>query len=360
MNTINVDLGNRSYPILIGENLLQTDNLLEQYIENKKCAVISNPTITKHYWAQLKSHFKQESPLLIELPDGEKYKTHDSLNHIFTELLENYFDRKSILIALGGGVIGDMTGFAAACYQRGIDFIQIPTTLLSQVDSSVGGKTAINHPLGKNMIGAFHQPIAVISDTSTLNTLPENELSAGLAEVIKYGLLDDLEFLHWLDKNMDKLIQRDSTAMAYAIKRSCEIKADVVARDETEQSVRALLNLGHTFGHAIETFTEYKRYLHGECVGIGMVMAADFSQHLGLISADDAAFAKRVIQSANLPIVPPAEMTADIFIKLMLRDKKTFNNTIRLILLKQLGSAFISADYNMDALRNYLTQVCKD
>lgn len=358
MEKINVELGKRSYPIHIGENLLKQPSLLENAIKDRKCAVITNPTVKEHYWPTLKKTFKQE-PLLIVLPDGEKYKTLDSLNDIFTSLLENFFDRNSVLIALGGGVIGDMTGFAAACYQRGIDFIQIPTTLLSQVDSSVGGKTAVNHILGKNMIGAFYQPIAVLSDINTLQTLPEKELSAGLAEVIKYGFISDLAFLRWLESNMDKLLKLDHQALTYAVKKSCEAKADIVARDETEKSVRALLNLGHTFGHAIETFTEYKTYLHGECVGIGMNMAAEFSFMLGLINEADKNLAKKIIMSANLPTTPPKGMNKDIFLKLMMRDKKTLNNNIRLVLLHALGEAFVSADYNQDTLERYLQQSCK-
>ncbi len=356
MESINVELGQRSYPIYIGENLLEQATLLNKHIKNSKCAVITNPTVKELYWSSLEKVF-DEPPLLITLEDGEQHKNLDTLNIIFTQLLENFFDRKSTLIALGGGVIGDMTGFAAACYQRGIDFIQIPTTLLSQVDSSVGGKTAVNHPLGKNMVGAFHQPIAVISDTSSLKTLPSRELSAGLAEVIKYGFINDIDFLHWLEKNMPDLLSLDNKAMTYAIKKSCEIKADIVARDETEQSVRALLNLGHTFGHAIETFTEYKTYLHGECVGIGMVMAAEFSHRLNLISKSDCELSKKIIASANLPTQPPADMSKDIFIELMMRDKKTLNNNIRLVLLEKLGGAFVSSDYDPDILANYLDQV---
>ncbi len=358
MSTLNVNLGDRSYPIYIGDNILSDPSLFKDLIHNKKVAVITNTTIRDIYWSTLQKSLNKDCTL-VALEDGEKYKSLESMNTIFTSLLENKLDRKSILIALGGGVIGDMTGFAAACYQRGIDFIQIPTTLLSQVDSSVGGKTAVNHPLGKNMIGAFHQPIAVIADTSTLNTLPAKELSAGLSEVIKYGFLYDADFLEWLSNNMDALLQLDSDALAYAIKRSCEIKAKIVELDETEQSVRALLNLGHTFGHAIETFTNYKTYLHGEAVGIGMVMAAEFSHDLGLISKEDFETSLKIVKSAKLPTSPPTGMTKDDFIDLMLRDKKTFNNNIRLILLKKLGEAFVSDDYDKNALESYLAKACK-
>lgn len=353
MLNLPVDLGQRSYQIHIGDQLLQNKSLFNKYIDDKKVVVISNATIKSLYWDSFKDTFKTE-PHLILLPDGEAYKNLDTLNLIFTELLEHFYDRKTILIALGGGIIGDITGFAAACYQRGIEFIQVPTTLLAQVDSSVGGKTAVNHPLGKNMIGAFYQPKAVITDIDTLSSLPAKELSAGLAEIIKTALLDDKAFFTWLENNMQDLVALDKEALIYAIKRSCEIKADIVARDETEQSVRALLNLGHTFGHAIETFTEYKQYLHGECVGIGMVMAAEFSHLLGNINQEDVSRIIAVIKSAKLPIRPPKEMTAEIFIELMLRDKKTFNSSIRLVLFKNLGTAYITSDYDISQLKAYL------
>lgn len=356
MLNLPVDLGQRSYHIHIGDQLLQDKSLFNKYIDDKKVVVISNATIKSLYWENFKGIFKTE-PHLILLPDGESHKNLDTLNLIFTELLENFYDRKSVLIALGGGIIGDITGFAAACYQRGIEFIQVPTTLLAQVDSSVGGKTAVNHPLGKNMIGAFYQPTAVITDISTLKSLPSKELSAGLAEIIKTALLEDAEFFTWLETHMQDLLALNKDALMHAIKRSCQIKADIVARDETEQSVRALLNLGHTFGHAIETFTEYKQYLHGECVGIGMVMATEFSKLLGNIDQATVDRVTAVIKTANLPTQPPQAMTADIFIKLMLRDKKTFNDSIRLVLLKTIGTAYITSDYDMQTLKNYLQTV---
>lgn len=353
MLNLPVQLGSRSYSIHIGDGLLATPTVLSNYIANKKCVVVSNEKITALYWQSLKQIFSTE-PHLILLPDGESHKNLESLNHIFTELLEHFYDRNTILIALGGGIIGDITGFAAACYQRGIEFIQIPTTLLAQVDSSVGGKTAVNHPLGKNMIGAFYQPKAVITDIATLRTLPSNELSAGLAEIIKTALLGDQAFFEWLEQYIDDLLKLDTQALTYAIKRSCEIKADIVARDETEQSVRALLNLGHTFGHAIETFTQYKHYLHGECVAIGMVMAAEFSQRLGKLPQVDVDRIIALIKAANLPITIPENMTAETFLELMMRDKKTLNAAIRLVLLNKLGDAFITADYNTEQLKEYL------
>lgn len=353
MLNLPVELGSRSYTIHIGVDLLANHNLVSDYVAGKKCVVVSNEKITSLYWQAFKQTFSTE-PHLILLPDGESHKNLTSLNHIFTELLKHFYDRNTILIALGGGIIGDITGFAAACYQRGVDFIQIPTTLLAQVDSSVGGKTAVNHPLGKNMIGAFYQPKAVIADIATLRTLPANELSAGLAEIIKTALLGDESFFEWLEHHMSDLRKLDTEALTYAIKRSCEIKADIVARDETEQSIRALLNLGHTFGHAIETFTEYKDFLHGECVAIGTVMAAEFSQRLGTLEQGDVDRIIALIKAANLPIKIPQGMTAEIFLELMLRDKKTINSAIRLVLLNKLGEAYITSDYHSEQLKEYL------
>jgi 3-dehydroquinate synthase len=290
----------------------------------------------------------------VILPDGESFKTLDTLNLIFDALLEMRHNRTTTLIALGGGVIGDMTGFAAASYQRGVDFIQIPTTLLSQVDSSVGGKTGVNHPRGKNMIGAFYQPKAVLADTDVLKTLPKRELAAGLAEVIKYGLIYDVEFLAWLEQNIDGLNACDPELLAYAIKRSCEIKAEVVAQDERESGIRAILNLGHTFGHAIETEQGYGNWLHGEAVGAGMWMAADLSHRLGWISAGDLARTETLLRRANLPVRAPEDMSPERFIELMSLDKKVLDGRIRLVLLKQLGEAVVTDSADPDLLRETL------
>jgi 3-dehydroquinate synthase len=275
----------------------------------------------------------------VVLPDGEQFKTLDVLNQIFDELLKNRFGRGATLIALGGGVVGDMGGFAAACYQRGIAFVQVPTTLLAQVDSSVGGKTGVNHPLGKNMIGAFYQPKAVLADTSVLNTLPDRQLAAGLAEVIKYGLIRDQAFFEWLENNLGLLVKRDSAALAYAIERSCRNKAEVVAEDETESGVRATLNLGHTFGHAIETGAGYGEVLHGEAVAIGTCMAADLSRRLGWLDADSVERITGIFRLAGLPVTCPPGFTVERFIDLMSVDKKNVDGAIRLILLKSIGEA---------------------
>ena len=273
--TLQVDLGDRAYPIYIGSDLISNPEFFAKHIKGSRVMVVSNTTVAPLYLDQLKKALEDFNVSEVILPDGEEFKTLDVLNQIYTALLENRFDRTCTLIALGGGVVGDMAGYAAASYQRGVNFIQVPTTLLSQVDSSVGGKTGVNHPLGKNMIGAFHQPQAVIADTLTLNTLPDRELSAGMAEVIKYGLINDAEFFEWLEEHMEALMSRDLVLLAEAIRRSCADKAQIVAADEKEAGQRALLNLGHTFGHAIETGMGYGKWLHGEAVGAGMAMAAD-------------------------------------------------------------------------------------
>ena len=285
MQTLTVDLGDRSYPIFIGENLLNRAELFMPYIAGKQVLIVSNTTIAPLYLDTLRATLSVERVDSVILPDGEQYKTLDQLNTIFDDLLERRHNRTTTLIALGGGVIGDMTGFAAACYQRGVAFIQVPTTLLSQVDSSVGGKTGVNHPLGKNMIGAFHQPRCVVADIDTLRTLPAREFSAGIAEIVKYGLICDREFYVWLTRHMAGLMARDAQLLGEAIYRSCANKARVVAADEREGGLRAILNLGHTFGHAIETAQGYGVWLHGEAVAVGMIMAADLSARLGWISA---------------------------------------------------------------------------
>jgi len=356
MKTLNVSLGERSYPIYIGQNLLQQKQLLQQHISSKRVMVVSNETVAPLYLKQVEGMLDGIEFETVILPDGEQYKNLEVLNSVFNALLSHNFDRGTTLIALGGGVIGDMTGFAAACYQRGVQFIQIPTTLLAQVDSSVGGKTGVNHPLGKNMIGAFHQPRCVIADTNTLNTLEDKQLSAGIAEVIKYGLLGDAEFIDWLENNMTDLLTRKPEALIYAIERSCQDKADIVAADEKESGKRALLNLGHTFGHAIETGTGYGAWLHGEAVGAGMIMAADMSMRMGWISKQDRDRAYNLIKSANLPTDLPKDMSEQDFMDLMLRDKKTIDGKIRLILLKSLGDAIITDEYNKNALHDMLSE----
>jgi 3-dehydroquinate synthase len=351
MKTLNVSLGDRSYPIYIGTDLLSQPELLTNHIKSKEVLIVTNETIAPLYLdkvSQLLTDYRCES---VVLPDGEEFKTLDVLNLVFDKLLSARFSRQVTLIALGGGVIGDMCGFAASCYQRGVPFIQVPTTLLSQVDSSVGGKTAVNHALGKNMIGAFYQPQCVIADTNTLNTLDEQQLASGMAEVIKYGLINDAEFFDWLELNIDKLNARDPETLAEAIERSCIDKANVVAEDEQERGVRALLNLGHTFGHAIETGMGYGEWLHGEAVACGMVMAAELSYRMSWISEADVERIKSIMVAAKLPISPPEEMSVDQFMDLMSVDKKVQNGVIRLVLLKGIGQSVISDDYSIDKLK---------
>jgi len=359
MKTLNVELGERSYPIYIGSGLLRRPELLRPCIPGSRVAVVTNETVGPLYLDTLLKLLTPWNPVSVVLPDGEVYKTLDVLNNIFTTLLENRCDRKTTLIALGGGVVGDMTGFAAATYQRGVPFIQVPTTLLAQVDSSVGGKTGVNHPLGKNMIGAFHQPECVIIDTDTLATLPDKELSAGLAEVIKYGLIGDAEFFGWLEQNLDKLLQRDPQAMVYAIERSCADKAKVVAADEREAGSRALLNLGHTFGHAIETGAGYGVWLHGEAVAAGMCMAADMSRRLGWLTPDEFTRIEKLIQRAQLPTRAPKTLSAAQLREFMNVDKKVEAGKLRLVLPKGLGHSVISADFP-PALLNETLEQCRE
>ncbi|WGZ93576.1 MAG: 3-dehydroquinate synthase [Candidatus Thiothrix putei] len=356
MQTLNLDLGERSYPIHIGQGLLQQAELVTPHIKGKSAVVVSNTTVAPLYLEATQRLLTGLKHSAVILPDGEGYKNLDVLNQIYTHLLEHKADRKTTLIALGGGVVGDMTGYAAASYQRGINFIQIPTTLLAMVDSSVGGKTGVNHPLGKNMIGAFHQPQCVLIDTDSLNTLADRELSAGIAEVVKYGLIRDPAFLQWLDANMDKLLARDPDALTYAIFRSCEHKAEVVAADERESGQRALLNLGHTFGHAIEAAMGYGNWLHGEAVATGMVMAAELSQQMGWLTADDVAYTRHILQRANLPVDPPAQMTGEDFTRYMSVDKKVLDGTLRLILMKSLGESIVTADFDPAALKRVLNR----
>ncbi len=355
MQTLKMDLGERSYPIYIGAGLLARAELIVEQLRKKKVAIITNSTIAPLYLAPLKSALEARGVevVSITLPDGEAHKNWETLNRIFDALIEHRCERGTALIALGGGVIGDLAGFAAATYQRGVPYIQVPTTLLAQVDSSVGGKTAINHPLGKNMIGAFYQPQAVISDTDTLGTLPARELSAGLAEIIKYGLIRDRPFLDWLDGNMPRLVRREPEALAYAIERSCANKAEIVALDEREKDVRALLNLGHTFGHAIEAGAGYGTWLHGEAVAAGMVLAARLSQRLGLIGEEEVRRITAILKAAGLPVQAP-DLGLDRYLELMGHDKKVDGGRIRFVLLKALGTAFVADQVAGDALADVL------
>ncbi len=354
MITLNVDLGERSYPIYIGQNILGDAALISPYIVGKQVVVVTNETIAPLYLEKTLAGLAEYQCESVILPDGEVYKTYEGLMPIIDRLMAKQFDRRVTLIALGGGVVGDMTGFAAAIYRRGVNFIQIPTTLLAQVDSSVGGKTGVNHPLGKNMIGAFHQPQCVLADTSTLNTLDDRQLSAGLAEVIKYALINSRDFFDWLSENMSKLVQREAEALAYAIEFSCQDKADIVAADEKEAGQRALLNLGHTFGHAIETALGYGNCLHGEAVAIGMAMAADCSVRHGWISAQIQEQIATLIKQANLPVAIPGNtdkrITAEQFLSLMAGDKKVLDGQLHLVLIKDLGQSFITADFDTEKL----------
>jgi 3-dehydroquinate synthase len=342
--TVRIDLGERSYDILIGQGLLGQADTYAGLPKSSTALIVTNTTVGPLYTAQLKAALQAHHKHVIdvELPDGEQHKDWPALNQIFTTLLEKACDRKTVLYALGGGVIGDMTGFAAACYMRGVPFVQVPTTLLAQVDSSVGGKTAINHPAGKNMIGAFYQPQRVVCDLVSLDTLPQRELLAGLAEVIKYGPIADANFLSWLEANMDALLARDKAALMHAIQRSCEIKAWVVGQDEKESGLRAILNFGHTFGHAIEAGLGYGEWLHGEAVGCGMVMAADLSARLGLIDTDTAQRITALIDRTGLPVKGPA-LGAERYIDLMQVDKKAEAGEIRFVVIDTLGKASMRA-----------------
>jgi len=356
MKTLQVALGDRSYPIHIGENLLSESDLFTAHIRGKEVLIVTNETVAPLYLDTVKTALNDYRLESVILPDGEQYKTLDTMQLIFDRLLEARMTRQVTIIALGGGVIGDMAGFAAACYQRGVPFIQVPTTLLSQVDSSVGGKTAVNHPLGKNMIGAFYQPQCVLADTATLKTLDDRQFSSGLAEVIKYGLINDAEFFDWLEQNMSLLVSREPAALAQAIARSCQDKATIVADDEREQGVRALLNLGHTFGHAIETGCGYGNCLHGEAIAIGMVMAADLSQRMGWLSTEKVTRISGIMTAANLPVTVPGKLSSADFMNLMAVDKKVQDGLIRLVLLKDIGQAIISDDYDGDALAETLAK----
>jgi 3-dehydroquinate synthase len=351
MKQLTVELGERSYPIYIGDALLGQSDLLQKHIPGKSALIVSNVTVAPLYLSKVSAMLSGLRHENVILPDGEEYKNLETLNRIYDACLSHRLDRNTTIIALGGGVVGDMAGFAAASYQRGVNLIQIPTTLLSQVDSSVGGKTGVNHALGKNMIGAFYQPRAVIADTSTLNTLPERELCAGLAEIIKYGLIRERPFFDWIDDNLDALLRRDPQALAHAIEVSCQTKADVVAADERESGQRALLNFGHTFGHAIENGMGYGQWLHGEAVGAGMAMAARMSHILGWLNSEQTESVINQIRRAKLPVHAPAEMNIDQFLELMAVDKKVLDGVLRLVLLKDIGKAVVTNDYTESQLR---------
>jgi 3-dehydroquinate synthase len=361
MHTLHVDLGDRSYPVYIGRDLLLDEELLARHVAGSQVVIVSNDIVAPLYVDRIRAAIgKRQLVTEIVLPDGEQYKTLDTLSGIFDRVLADNHSRSTTFIAVGGGVVGDITGFAAACYQRGVNFIQVPTTLLAQVDSSVGGKTAVNHPLGKNMVGAFYQPSAVLIDINTLQTLPARELSAGLAEVVKYGLISDPDFYGWLQEHMPRLLAREEPALAEAIERSCAIKAQVVAADEREGGMRAILNLGHTFGHAIETGQGYGQWLHGEAVATGMLLALQLSARRGWIADAQVSQFKEMLLGMHLPVHIPDDMDADAFLRLMARDKKVIDGRMRLVLLRRIGEAVVVDDATEQELRNLLNEATSD
>ncbi len=358
MKTLNLDLGEKSYPIYIGQGLLDQAQLLTRHISGKQVMIVTNTTVAPLYLETVKALLASFSVAEVVLPDGEQYKTLDTVNLIFDALLENRFDRSCTLIALGGGVVGDMTGYASASYQRGVNFIQIPTTLLSQVDSSVGGKTGVNHALGKNMIGAFHQPKCVVIDVDTLDTLDDRQYSAGMAEVIKYGLLGNADFLDYLQNNMVNLMARDKALIIQSVYQSCFDKAEIVAQDELESGKRALLNLGHTFGHAIENTLGYGVFLHGEAISVGMLMAAELSHRLGDLTTQEVLQVKDLLEKSNLPISVNGKISALEFLSAMRVDKKVIDGRIRLILMKKLGQSYITDNYQKEQLDRVIGDFC--
>ena len=357
VDTLKVELGARSYPILIGAGLLGSPQIFEQHLQARELLIVSNTSVAPLYLPTLTPSLGKRRVVEVILPDGEIHKTLANVSRVMDVLIANRLARDCAVLALGGGVVGDLAGFAAACYQRGVDFVQLPTTLLAQVDSAVGGKTGVNHAGGKNLIGAFHQPVLVVNDTATLATLPSRELRAGLAEVIKYGLIADRALFEWLEEHLDELLAGDPAALAHIIRRSCEIKAAVVGRDERERGERALLNLGHTFGHAIESASGYRQWLHGEAVGAGLVMAAAMSSACGLLRDADAARVRQLVVRAGLPsrIDSVSDAAALEHMKI---DKKVLGGRLRLVLLRRIGEAFVSADYPVDALRRTLAAHC--
>jgi 3-dehydroquinate synthase len=354
VHTLNVDLSERSYPILIGPGLSRSRELMSANIPGHDAVLISNSIVAPLYASQVTASLHGRRIIDVILPDGEQHKTLGNASRIFDVMIANRLGRDTVVLALGGGVVGDLAGFVAACYQRGVALVQLPTTLLAHVDSSVGGKTAVNHPGGKNMIGAFHQPQAVLADTELLQTLPDRELRAGLAEVIKYGLICDAGFFDWIEANIDALLQRSPDHLGLAIYRSCQIKAQIVARDEREQGDRALLNLGHTFAHAIESATGYVEWLHGEAVGTGMLIAADMSQRMGMLDAAVVARLKALLLRAGLPVVAP-RIGAERAMQYMRVDKKVKAGRIRLILLEAMGKAVVTGEYPDRVLEATLT-----
>jgi 3-dehydroquinate synthase len=358
VETLKVELGSRSYPILIGAGLLTQGDAWRSLIPGRDHLIVSNTTVAPLYLAALESSLGAQRSIEVLLPDGEQHKSFANVARVLDVLVTNRFGRDCTVIALGGGVVGDLAGFAAACYQRGVAFVQVPTTLLAQVDSAVGGKTAVNHPGGKNLIGAFHQPVAVLADTATLGTLPPRELRSGLAEVIKYGLICDAALFEWLEAHLDELLAARPEALSHVVRRSCELKAMIVARDEREEhGDRALLNLGHTFGHAIESATGYRKWLHGEAVAAGLVMAATMSHECGLMTLEELARVRSLIERAGLPTrgsgVPPGAV-----LEHMRLDKKVLAGRMRLVLLRRIGNAFVTADYPEDALGRTLQAGC--
>jgi len=353
VNTLTVQLGSRSYPILIGAGLRARADLLGQHVPGRDVLLVSNTIVAPLYADALKKGLGDRRIVEVTLPDGEAHKTLATVTRVLDVLVANRFGRDCTVVALGGGVVGDMAGFAAACYQRGVAYVQVPTTLLAQVDSSVGGKTGVNHPGGKNLIGAFHQPAAVIADTETLKSLPVRELRAGLAEVIKYGLICDEALFTWLEQNMEKLLAHDAAALTHAIRRSCEIKAEIVGRDEREQGDRALLNLGHTFGHALESVTGYTKWLHGEAVGAGLLMAATMSCESGLMPAASVERLRKLLERTGLP-TDARDLKPDTVLEHMRIDKKVKSGRIRLVLMRAIGGSFVTADYPDAALQRTL------
>lgn len=355
VNTLRVELGSRSYPILIGDDLLSRSDLLRQHVTARDILIVSNTTVAPLYLDTLAASLRPARIVEAILPDGEAHKTLANVARLMDVLVANRFGRDCTVVALGGGVVGDMAGFAAACYQRGVAYVQVPTTLLAQVDSSVGGKTGVNHPGGKNLIGAFHQPVVVLADTRTLRSLPLRELRAGLAEVIKYGLICDAAFFAWLETHIEELLAGDPAALAHVIHRSCEIKAEIVGRDEREQADRAFLNLGHTFGHAVESATGYTQWLHGEAIGTGLLMAAAMSRECGLIGAQEVTRVQSLVARAGLPTRIDA-VSPETALEHMRMDKKVQSGRIRLILLRKIGDAVMTADYSESALDRTLRE----
>jgi len=353
MQTLSVNLGERAYPILIGSGLLGSPTLLASHIASAELLLVSNTTVAPLYAERVKRSLPGRRLIELILPDGEAHKTLANASRVFDVMIANRLGRDAAILALGGGVIGDLAGFVAACYQRGIDFVQLPSTLLADVDASVGGKTAVNHPGGKNMIGAFHQPRAVIIDTDLLASLPQRELRAGLAEVIKYGLISDASFFDWIEAHIDELLSREPGALSYAIHRSCEIKAQIVSQDEREQGERALLNLGHTFGHAIEAATGYAEWLHGEAVAVGLVLAADLSQRLGQLPESELRRLVALLRRAGLPVAAPP-IGAERAFDFMRIDKKVKSSRVRLVLLRGIGGAVMTGEYSDAALHSTL------